>query len=60
MTNLKDNQPLESFDREAFEKGFPQTNKSEVYDSISEFKQGIAIVTKMVSLVLLWLETKRL
>ena len=46
MTNLKDNQPLESFDREAFEKGFPQTNKSEVYDSISEFKQGIAIVTK--------------
>ena len=46
MTNLKDNQPLESFDWEAFEKGFPQTNESEVYDSISEFKQGIAIVTK--------------
>ena len=42
MTNLKDNQPLESFDWEAFEKGFPQTNESEVYDSISEFKQGIA------------------
>lgn len=60
MTNLKDNQPLESFDWEAFEKGFPQTNESEVYDSISDFKQGIAIVTKMVSLVLLWLETKRL
>lgn len=46
MTNLKDNQPLESFDWEAFEKGFPQTNESEIYDSISEFKQGIAIVTK--------------
>lgn len=46
MTNLKDNQPLESFDWEAFEKGFPQTNESEVYDSISDFKQGIAIVTK--------------
>ena len=49
MTNFKENQPLESFDWDAYDKGvsqFSQTNKSKVYDSVSELKQGIAIVTK--------------
>lgn len=46
MANFKKVQPLEDFDWEAFEKGFSQTKKNKVYDSVSEFKQGIAIVTK--------------
>ena len=49
MANFIQNQPLESFDWDAYEKGvsqFSQTNKSKVYDSVSELKQGIAIVTK--------------
>lgn len=46
MTNFKENQSLESFDWEAYEKGESQTNNSNVSDSVFEFKQGIAIVTK--------------
>lgn len=46
MANFKKIQPLENIDCETFEKGFSQANKSKVYDSVSEFKQGIAIVTK--------------
>ena len=46
MANFEKNQSPDNFDREAFEKGFLQTNKRKVYDSVSEFKQGIAIVTK--------------
>lgn len=46
MANFEKNQSLDNFDWEAFEKGFLQTNKGKVYDSVSEFKQGIAIVTK--------------
>ena len=46
MANFEKNQSFDNFDWEAFEKGFLQTNKGKVYDSVSEFKQGIAIVTR--------------
>lgn len=46
MAKFKKIQPLENFDWEALEKDFSQTKKNKVYDSVSEFKQGIAIVTK--------------
>lgn len=46
MANFKKVQSLEDFDWDVFENDFSQTKKNKVYDSVSEFKQGIAIVTK--------------
>lgn len=46
MTKYKNIAPLEGFDWELSEKGSSMFKSSSEYDSISDYKQGIAIVTK--------------
>lgn len=46
MAKCKNIAPIEGFDRELYEKGSSIFKSSSEYDSISDYKQGIAIVTK--------------
>lgn len=46
MARYKNITPLEDFNWELFEKGSSIYKSPNEYDSISDFKQGIAIVTK--------------
>lgn len=46
MAKYKNIAPLEDFDWEVYEKGSSLFKSSSEYDSISDYKQGIAIVTK--------------
>ena len=46
MAKYKNIAPLEGFDWELYEKGSSMFKSSSEYDSISDYKQGIAIVTK--------------
>lgn len=54
MADLKNVQPLNDFDWDAFEKGTFNEDKIEV---ISEYKQGVAIVKKNNLLILFYWPT---